>query len=255
MLEEDISPFCGATDTPVLDFWWHLLWVSKPEWAALCTCLVEVYVLHVPWYSPLVWYLPTSWQPAWQPSQSLPYTCNQALVGLEWETYSTTGERSTDWARLLISRFYFYFGTDKTNQTKRCPDMNLAVDIIIWIYVLSMAWDHFQETVYFGLKRYMVRLHYNILESINICAHLCLLQTPSESATDVLTCGTCAITSSGCTCCPWPGTTFRRRSTSASDATWYVVVVRAYVTVTSRCCKFAHVIVTSRCCPLMWHTR
>ena len=25
----------GATDTPVLDFWLHLLWVSKPEWAAL----------------------------------------------------------------------------------------------------------------------------------------------------------------------------------------------------------------------------
>ena len=25
----------GATDTPVSDFWWHLLWVSKPEWAAL----------------------------------------------------------------------------------------------------------------------------------------------------------------------------------------------------------------------------
>ena len=30
-----MSPFCGATDTPVLDFWWCLLWVSKPEWAAL----------------------------------------------------------------------------------------------------------------------------------------------------------------------------------------------------------------------------
>ena len=28
---KDISPFCRATDTPVLDFWWHLLWVSKPE--------------------------------------------------------------------------------------------------------------------------------------------------------------------------------------------------------------------------------
>ena len=30
----DISPFCGATDTPILDFWWRLLWVSKKEWAA-----------------------------------------------------------------------------------------------------------------------------------------------------------------------------------------------------------------------------
>ena len=27
---EDMSPFCGATDTPVLDFWWCLSWVSKP---------------------------------------------------------------------------------------------------------------------------------------------------------------------------------------------------------------------------------
>ena len=39
---EDISPFCGATDTSVLDFWWHLSWVSKPGWilslARFVTC-------------------------------------------------------------------------------------------------------------------------------------------------------------------------------------------------------------------------
>ena len=28
------SPLCEDTDTPVLDFWWHL-WVPKSEWAAL----------------------------------------------------------------------------------------------------------------------------------------------------------------------------------------------------------------------------
>ena len=65
---EDMSPFCGATDTPVLDFWWCLLWVSKPEWAALFE-LAEMYLLHVPWESPLVWHLPTFWQPAWQLSR------------------------------------------------------------------------------------------------------------------------------------------------------------------------------------------
>ena len=27
---EDISPFHGATDIPVLDFWWCLHWVPKP---------------------------------------------------------------------------------------------------------------------------------------------------------------------------------------------------------------------------------
>ena len=62
-----MSPFCGATDTPVLNFGWCLLWVSKPEWATLFE-LVEVYMLHVPWDSPLVWHLPTSWWPVWQPS-------------------------------------------------------------------------------------------------------------------------------------------------------------------------------------------
>ena len=35
---EDINPFCRATDTPVLYFWWHIPWVSKPGWiSCLCT--------------------------------------------------------------------------------------------------------------------------------------------------------------------------------------------------------------------------
>ena len=35
---EDISPFRGATDTSVLDFWQRLPWVSKPGWIpCLCT--------------------------------------------------------------------------------------------------------------------------------------------------------------------------------------------------------------------------
>ena len=29
---EDTCPFCGATDTPVLEFWWRLPWVSKTGW-------------------------------------------------------------------------------------------------------------------------------------------------------------------------------------------------------------------------------
>ena len=34
---EDLIPFCGFTDAPVFDFWWRLLWVSKPEWSSLFT--------------------------------------------------------------------------------------------------------------------------------------------------------------------------------------------------------------------------
>ena len=56
--------FLGATGTPVSDFWWHLLWVSKPEWAALFT---EANVMYVPWDPPLVLHLLTSWQLAWLP--------------------------------------------------------------------------------------------------------------------------------------------------------------------------------------------
>ena len=43
---EDMSNFCGATDTPVLDFWWCLFWVSKPAWAALFTLGRGVHVTH-----------------------------------------------------------------------------------------------------------------------------------------------------------------------------------------------------------------
>ena len=32
-----MSPFCGATDSPVLDFWGCLPWVSKPGWTP-CLC-------------------------------------------------------------------------------------------------------------------------------------------------------------------------------------------------------------------------
>ena len=37
---DDMSHFSGATDTPVLDFWWHLPWVSKPEWIPSLTCVL-----------------------------------------------------------------------------------------------------------------------------------------------------------------------------------------------------------------------
>ena len=38
--------FLWVTDTPILDFWWHFLWVSKPEWVLPYLSLAEAYVLH-----------------------------------------------------------------------------------------------------------------------------------------------------------------------------------------------------------------
>ena len=63
--------FFGATGTPVLDFWWRLLWVSKPEWVLpyLLFCRGECNVHSQD--PPLVLYLLTSWWPA--RSRSLPH--------------------------------------------------------------------------------------------------------------------------------------------------------------------------------------
>ena len=44
-----MSPFCGATDTPVLDFWWCLIWVSNQSGQPYL-CLAEVNMLHIPSY-------------------------------------------------------------------------------------------------------------------------------------------------------------------------------------------------------------
>ena len=64
--------FFGATGTPVLDFWWRFLWVSKPEWVLPYSLFfAEANVMYIPQDSPLVLHLPTSWQPAC--SRSLPH--------------------------------------------------------------------------------------------------------------------------------------------------------------------------------------
>ena len=69
----------STTDTPILVFWWCLLWVSKPEWAALFTPERH---MRCTWNSPLVKHLVISWQPAWQLSCSHLHTCEQALAGV-----------------------------------------------------------------------------------------------------------------------------------------------------------------------------
>ena len=56
--------FFGATGTPVLNFWWCLLWVSKPEWVLPYSLFAEANVMYIPRDAPLVLHLPTSWRPA-----------------------------------------------------------------------------------------------------------------------------------------------------------------------------------------------
>ena len=60
---EDINPFCGTTDTLVLDFWWRLAWVLKARVDSLVCMLCH---LHATYYSdsPLVRPLLTPWRPS-----------------------------------------------------------------------------------------------------------------------------------------------------------------------------------------------
>ena len=37
---KDTSPFCGATNTPILYFWCCLLWVSNPSLACFLACVI-----------------------------------------------------------------------------------------------------------------------------------------------------------------------------------------------------------------------
>ena len=106
-----ISPFCGATDTSVLKFWWCLLWVSKPEWVLPYSQLAEVYVMYITWDSPLVQHLLTSWWPAWQLSHSLPHTW------ADWKQWSIVPQTNT-----VLTKLCWCNGIPGPNFTEKvCP--------------------------------------------------------------------------------------------------------------------------------------
>ena len=92
---EDISPFCGATDTPVWDFWWCLLWFLSQSGQPYLP-LAEAYVSHIPWDSPLG-------ATPWQPSHFLPHICKHASVGLKTRIYHAATVSVRDQADSLLS--------------------------------------------------------------------------------------------------------------------------------------------------------
>ena len=69
-------------------------------------CLLEAYLLHIPWDLPLVQHLLITWWPALQPSHSLPHTCEQALVGLETGTYCATTHSVRQPGALLTEQYW-----------------------------------------------------------------------------------------------------------------------------------------------------
>ena len=92
--------FFGDTGTPVLDFWWRVLWGSKPEWALPYLLFAEANVMYIPWDPALVLHLPTSLQPAC--SQSCPHILLQRWGCRDLELMLSENlwvRRSTNWAK------------------------------------------------------------------------------------------------------------------------------------------------------------
>ena len=98
-----VDTWFGDTDTPVLDFWWSLLWVSKPEWAALFTLGEGRHVTHFLRFTSGL--TPAELLVANMAAKPFSFTTwKQTLVGLKTSTYcatahsATPGKRSTDLA-------------------------------------------------------------------------------------------------------------------------------------------------------------
>ena len=103
----DTCPFLGATGTPGLDFWWHLLWVSKPEWVLSFSLFAKVNVMYIPQDPPLVLHMTTSWQLSSPPVLS-PHTVAEVRLPrfeLMFSEYLRV-RRSTTWAKPGPTCFY-----------------------------------------------------------------------------------------------------------------------------------------------------
>ena len=78
----DTHVLFGATGTPVLDFWWCLLWGSKPEWGsallAFCRGECNVHSLRSTFGATLVDLLAASAQPSPVPT----YCCRSEVAGI-----------------------------------------------------------------------------------------------------------------------------------------------------------------------------
>ena len=111
--------YLWATNMPDLDFWWSLLWVSKPEWAALfvlgrgiCYLFPEIHL----WCNtsrPLGGHHCISWQIALHLNCSLPHTCEQALVGLDLSCHCSHCETRQTLYRLSCAGSAIFTGRNE----------------------------------------------------------------------------------------------------------------------------------------------
>ena len=127
----DTCPFFGATGTPVLDFWWRLLWVSKDRvGSALFAIFAEANVMYIPQDPPLLLHLPTSWRPA--QSVTSPHAC--AEVGLGSDSNVQPHKQKTN-ALPLCQRPGFYHNIFLKTSTTIMIDGRQNTQICIWDYL------------------------------------------------------------------------------------------------------------------------
>ena len=95
----------------LLDFWWYLLWVSMPEWAALFTLGRGVPITHFLRFA--FGATPADLLAASIAAEpSLPHTCETLETGSYHAIAHSvrSGRRSTDWA--IPARLLWYLSTD-----------------------------------------------------------------------------------------------------------------------------------------------
>ena len=115
--------------TPVLDFWWCVLWVSKPEWVLPYSLFAEPNVMYIPWDPSMVLHLLTSWWLALQPVTS-PHASAEVGVGSGFQrTINRTEDERTD--------ICIYFYPSKPERTTTLSNSNF-LSIIVFQYHLHL---------------------------------------------------------------------------------------------------------------------
>ena len=148
-----MSPFCGATDTPLLDFWWCLLWVSKPEWAALFMLGGHVHVTCLLRFTSGA--TPADLMVASMAAKpSLPHSC-KALVGLQTGSFHAaaqsvrSGRRSTNsaipawWNK--VRNGYFWYCISNANSHSHRTKVKIKAKILfdVWHFFFFLLHIHF----------------------------------------------------------------------------------------------------------------
>ena len=140
--------FYGATDTPVLDFWWHLFWVTKSGWIPLLACFVTC----MQWIPQIYLWCDTYWPLSGQHG-------TWAISSMHWHT-SIGGARVQDQAYPCLTacdkRILIFWYSDRKvevlSRFSRIARLKYAIQAIGWLVAkINVSVDPIMDWCY--LKR------------------------------------------------------------------------------------------------------